>query len=101
MLAATVPTLSWLDVLVRLALAGGLGAMIGFERELREREAGLRTHLLVGLGSGLFTIISAYGFHEFLPSSARIRRASRPRSSRGSASSAPARSSARACRSAG
>ena len=72
MIVATVPTLSWLDVLVRLALAGGLGAMIGFERELREREAGLRTHLLVGLGSGLFTIISAYGFHEFLTSGGAV-----------------------------
>jgi putative Mg2+ transporter-C (MgtC) family protein len=68
MLVAAVPTLSWFDVLFRLALAGALGATIGFERELREREAGLRTHLLVGLGSGLFTIISAYGFHDFLTS---------------------------------
>jgi len=59
-------------VLVRLALAGALGAMIGFERELREREAGLRTHLLVGLGSALFTIISAYGFHEFLTSGGAV-----------------------------
>src|SRR5205823_9973843 len=36
------------------------------ERELREREAGLRTHLLVGVGSALFTEVSAYGFHDFL-----------------------------------
>ena len=43
-------------------------AAIGFERELREREAGLRTHMLVCLGSALFTIVSAYGFHEFLTS---------------------------------
>jgi putative Mg2+ transporter-C (MgtC) family protein len=68
MTLAAVPTLDWLDVLARLALAGALGASIGFERELREREAGLRTHLLVCLGSALFTIISAYGFHEFLTS---------------------------------
>jgi putative Mg2+ transporter-C (MgtC) family protein len=67
-LAATVPTLGWEQVLLRLAVAGALGAAIGFERELREREAGLRTHLLVCLGSALFTIISAYGFHEFLTS---------------------------------
>ena len=53
---------------MRLALAAALGGAIGFERELREREAGLRTHLLVCLGSALFTIISAYGFHEFLTS---------------------------------
>ena len=43
-----------------------LGGAIGLERELREREAGLRTHLLVCLGSALFTIVSAYGFHDFL-----------------------------------
>jgi putative Mg2+ transporter-C (MgtC) family protein len=67
-LLAAVPSLDWYEVLARLALAGALGAAIGFERELREREAGLRTHLLVSLGSALFTIISAYGFHEFLTS---------------------------------
>jgi putative Mg2+ transporter-C (MgtC) family protein len=65
---AAVPTLGWAEVLLRLSVAGALGAAIGFERELREREAGLRTHLLVCLGSALFTIISAYGFHEFLTS---------------------------------
>jgi len=43
-----------------------LGAAVGFERELREREAGLRTHLLVSVGAALFTLASAYGFHEFL-----------------------------------
>ena len=46
--------------------------MIGFERELRDREAGIRTHLLVSLGSALFTIVSAYGFHEFLTSGGNI-----------------------------
>jgi putative Mg2+ transporter-C (MgtC) family protein len=43
-----------------------LGGLIGVERELREREAGLRTHLLVALGSAAFTIVGAYGFHDFL-----------------------------------
>jgi putative Mg2+ transporter-C (MgtC) family protein len=65
-LVAEIPTLSDWDSLLRLTVAGGLGAMVGFERELRDREAGIRTHLLVSLGSALFTIISAYGFHEFL-----------------------------------
>jgi putative Mg2+ transporter-C (MgtC) family protein len=63
-----VPSLSWDDALVRLAVAAVLGGAIGFERELREREAGLRTHMLVSLGSALFTIVSAYGFTEFLRS---------------------------------
>ena len=65
LLAASAPSLSWPEVLGRLALAAALGAVLGFERELREREAGLRTHLLVSLGSALFTIVSAYGFREF------------------------------------
>jgi putative Mg2+ transporter-C (MgtC) family protein len=74
-LVAAVPTLGWGEVFLRLALAAVLGATIGFERELREREAGLRTHLLVCLGSALFTIISAYGFHEFLTSGDAVVRA--------------------------
>jgi putative Mg2+ transporter-C (MgtC) family protein len=38
---------------------------VGVEREWREREAGIRTHMLVALGAGLFTVVGAYGFHEF------------------------------------
>ena len=70
-----IPTLTWPEVLLRLALAALFGAAIGVERELREREAGLRTHLLVSLGSALFTITSAYGFHAFLVSGANVVRA--------------------------
>jgi putative Mg2+ transporter-C (MgtC) family protein len=71
-LVSEVPTLSGWGVLARLSIAGGLGAAIGFERELREREAGIRTHLLVALGSGLFTIVSAYGFNEFLTGAGNV-----------------------------
>ncbi len=46
----------------RLFFAGVLGAVVGLERELRAKEAGLRTHFLVSLGSALFMIISQYGF---------------------------------------
>ena len=63
---ASVPTLHWPHVLLRLFVAAVLGGAIGMERELRERQAGLRTHLLVSVGSALFTLVSAYGFHEFL-----------------------------------
>ena len=70
-----VPTLGWGENLGRLALAAALGGTIGFERELRDREAGLRTHMLVSLGSALFTIVSAYGFHEFLTSGDQVVRA--------------------------
>jgi putative Mg2+ transporter-C (MgtC) family protein len=52
-------------VLLRLAVAAGLGGAIGFERELRERQAGLRTHLVVSLGAALFTLVSAYAFRNF------------------------------------
>jgi len=65
LLASSIPSLSWPEVLLRLALAAALGGAIGFERELREREAGLRTHTLVSVGSALFTIAGAYGFRDF------------------------------------
>jgi putative Mg2+ transporter-C (MgtC) family protein len=54
-------------VLLRLAVAAGLGGAIGFERELRERQAGLRTHLVVSVGAALFTLVSAYAFAGFGP----------------------------------
>ena len=69
------PELHWAEVLVRVVLAGLLGAAIGFERELRDREAGMRTHLLVAMGSCLFTLVSAYGFHEFLAEGGAVVRA--------------------------
>jgi len=59
-------------LLLRLALAGVLGAAVGLERELREREAGLRTHLLVSLGACLFTLAGAYGFRDFFVSSGAL-----------------------------
>jgi putative Mg2+ transporter-C (MgtC) family protein len=74
-LASSLPTLNWDESLLRLALAAVLGGLIGVERELREREAGLRTHLLVALGSALFTIVGAYGFHDFLESGESVVRA--------------------------
>src|SRR5581483_5012963 len=54
------------DVLLRLFVAAALGGAVGLERELRERQAGLRTHLVVCVGSALFTLVSAYGFRDFL-----------------------------------
>jgi putative Mg2+ transporter-C (MgtC) family protein len=75
LLVSEVPTLSGWDALLRLSIAAALGGAVGFERELRDREAGIRTHLLVSLGSALFTIVSAYGFHEFLAGGGAIVRA--------------------------
>lgn len=39
-----------------------LSGVIGLERELRQKSAGARTHILVGMGSALFTLVSSYGF---------------------------------------
>src|SRR4051794_21057908 len=47
-----------------LALAFVLSALIGLEREWRQKSAGLRTHTLVGVGSALFLLVSKYGFYE-------------------------------------
>ncbi|WP_067184435.1 MgtC/SapB family protein [Microtetraspora niveoalba] len=49
-----------------LALAVVLSAAIGLERELRFKNAGLRTHALVGLGAALFMLVSKYGFFDVL-----------------------------------
>lgn len=54
------------DLLLRIALAGLLGGLIGLERQLRAKEAGLRTHILVGIGSAMFMIVSKYGFEDIL-----------------------------------
>ena len=62
----SIPTISWQETLLRLALAAVLGGLIGLEREFREHEAGLRTHMLVAVGSALFTVVSAFGFHDVL-----------------------------------
>ena len=72
---SAIPTLSDLDIGLRLLLSAVLGGAIGVEREIRDREAGIRTHLLVALGACLFTLLSAYGFHSFLASGATVVRA--------------------------
>lgn len=51
-----------LDLVGRLLLAAILGAVIGIEREIHDHPAGIRTHLLVALGSALFTVLSIVGF---------------------------------------
>ncbi len=61
-----IPHLDLWEVALRLAVAAALTGAVGLERELRERAAGLRTHMLVGVGSALFTIISAYAWGDFI-----------------------------------
>lgn len=50
------------DLIVPLVVAFGLSSVVGIEREMRHKVAGLRTHALVGLGAAMFTLIGKYGF---------------------------------------
>ena len=58
------------DIIYRLSAAAILGGLIGLERELHGKVAGLRTHALVALGSALFMIVSIHVFelyHDVAP----------------------------------
>jgi putative Mg2+ transporter-C (MgtC) family protein len=46
------------EIAIRLILATVFGALVGFERELRDRPAGLRTHMLIALAAAMFTILA-------------------------------------------
>ena len=50
------------EIVLRLLLAGGLAAAIGYQRERANKAAGLRTHILIATGAALFTLTSMYGF---------------------------------------
>ena len=52
------PPLSDSELIQRLLLAAVLGGVLGFERELRQKSAGLRTNMLIAIGSALFTLMS-------------------------------------------
>lgn len=51
-----------IELIGRLALGFVLSGIVGLEREVSLKPAGLRTHILVGLGSTLLTILSSHGF---------------------------------------
>lgn len=57
-------TLPWTELLLRLALAATFGAVIGIERERKEWAAGLRTHMMVCVGSALMMLVSSFGFSD-------------------------------------
>lgn len=59
-----------LECLLRLALAAVCGGAVGLERELRLKEAGVRTHLIVCFASCMMMIVSKYGFADVLSSPA-------------------------------
>jgi len=50
------------EIVLRLLLATALGAGIGYQRERANKPAGLRTHILISVGSALFTVVSLFGF---------------------------------------
>ncbi|MGE7889505.1 MgtC/SapB family protein [Bacillus cereus] len=54
------------DFIIRIGVAGLLGAMIGIEREIRSKEAGLKTHFLVAVGSALIMVVSKYAFSDIV-----------------------------------
>lgn len=54
------------EFIFQLLLAVILGIIVGFEREYRQKAAGLRTHAFICLGATLFTIISYEGFRQFI-----------------------------------
>lgn len=55
-------TIYWLTIALRLLLATLLGGIIGYQREVTDRPAGFRTHVMVSVGSALFMLVSAYDF---------------------------------------
>ena len=50
-------TVGW-DLILRLLIAFALGGLVGYEREVHKKPAGLRTHVLISLAAALFTLIS-------------------------------------------
>ncbi|MBE6841227.1 MAG: MgtC/SapB family protein [Ruminococcus sp.] len=50
------------SLLTRMAIAVACGAAIGFERNQRQKEAGMRTHIMVTLGATIIVLVSKYGF---------------------------------------
>ena len=53
-------------LIVRMVLAGVCGVIIGYERSRRQKDAGIRTHMIVALGAALAMIVSKYGFFDLL-----------------------------------
>jgi putative Mg2+ transporter-C (MgtC) family protein len=65
-LAVSPPNIEGWRQIGELFVAFVLSMLIGVEREIRQKSAGLRTHTLVGVGAALFMLISKYGFNDVL-----------------------------------
>lgn len=55
-----------LDWLVRIIVAALCGALIGYERAIQRKSAGVRTHIVVAIASAMFMIVSKYGFADII-----------------------------------
>ncbi|ALS29927.1 magnesium transporter MgtC [Paenibacillus sp. 32O-W] len=55
-----------IDLTIRILIAGALGGLVGLEREWSNHPAGLRTHMLVCIGSAAIMLLSIYGFSDFV-----------------------------------
>ena len=64
----SLPEFSYFDLecIIRIIIAAICGALIGMERKARLKDAGIRTHLVVALGSAMFMIVSKYGFEDMI-----------------------------------
>ncbi|WP_291912010.1 MgtC/SapB family protein [Chitinophaga sp. CB10] len=58
--------LTWQEIAIRLSMAALFGALIGLERERKDWTAGMRTHMMVSVGSCLIMMVSAFGFSDAL-----------------------------------
>ena len=59
-------TIGQWELLVRLLVACVCGCVIGVERSFRQKEAGIRTHVILALGAALMMIVSKYGFFDLV-----------------------------------
>lgn len=59
-------TIGQWELLVRLLIACVCGCIIGVERSFRQKEAGIRTHVILALGAALMMIVSKYGFFDLV-----------------------------------
>lgn len=55
-----------LEAMLRIFLAGVCGGLIGLERSRRQKEAGIRTHIVVCMGAALMMVVSKYGFFDVI-----------------------------------
>lgn len=61
-----------MELMLRIVLSGFCGGIIGYERESRKKEAGIRTHVIVAVSAALMMILSKYGFDDVLGEYVRL-----------------------------